>query len=133
MVGKKIWWECCFSQNQHLSLKITLVNQYLSKCDVEECSLIPNSQHCHLSMIGSLMLSNLILLPKIYRGFSYHASVHLLIWEPIFSEELVSEKKLFQQTVLKRSFLKLQFVQQMSQSKVAEILQNEFFILTRRK
>lgn len=56
MVGKKIWWECCFSQNHRLSLKITLVNQYLSKCDVEECSLIPNSQHCHLSMIGSLVV-----------------------------------------------------------------------------
>lgn len=40
-----MWWECCASQSQLLCLKIPLVNQYLSKHDVEECSLIPNSQH----------------------------------------------------------------------------------------
>lgn len=86
MVGRKIWWEFCSSQNQLLCLKIPLVHRYLSKHDVEGWSLIPNSQHCLLSMMGSLVLSNLILLPKIYWGFSYHVSVHLLSWEQILSE-----------------------------------------------
>lgn len=92
-IGRKMWWECCASQSQLLCLKIPLVNQYLSKHDVEECSLIPNSQHCLSSMVGSLVLSNLIFLPKMYWGINYHASVNLLSWEPILSEEPVSEKK----------------------------------------
>lgn len=54
MVGRKIWWEFCSSQNQLLCLKIPLVHCYLSKRDVEGWSLIPNSQHCLLSMMWSL-------------------------------------------------------------------------------
>lgn len=44
MLSRKIWCEFCFSQNQLLCLTIPQVNQYLSKHDVEEYSLIPNSQ-----------------------------------------------------------------------------------------
>lgn len=123
IVGRKFWWEFCSSQNQLLCIKIPLVNPYLSKHDVEEYSLIPNSQQCLLSMMGSLALSNFILLPKDILRFQL-SSVHWLSWEPILSEEAVSEKKkIFQRTVFQKRLLKIQFVQQMSQNKVAQILQ----------
>jgi len=65
-----------------------------------------------------------------YYYFSYYAATYTcpLSWEQILSEEAAPEHKLFQSTAFWRGFLKISFVQQMNQIKVAQIPHKWFFL-----